>query len=352
MNKCVVAKGPEESSGDHDGSSCLPGLLSVPSNLAFFFSFSPAFRGFFLRPSRLFSLPLCLSLFPLCLSLDAGIFDIPPSSPLPGLDLEGESALSSSSSPPVFPSSSLSSSSPARGGVPDGYEPVRHSPHAYGRMPRVSREREGLDAEGFVELDEEGTRVAERTSPSHPREVGSVSGSEGVERFTQHSLQELAASPSHGDSLRREEADEEEGLRGMRRPEDDATQPSYHSARVGKQKEEEKKRRSADWLRRNLEMDGGFDLMGILYSYLVHSQGCATVDPAKLRKPPYGRVNTAAARVGSLCCTLPPCLDIASTYYRFVSLSLSLRQLRCADVYKHVYASELYLRICISVPFG
>ncbi|PHJ19358.1 hypothetical protein CSUI_006822 [Cystoisospora suis] len=76
---------------------------------------------------------------------------------------------------------------------------------------------------------------------------------------------------------------------------------SYPSLREEEEEEEEKKKRKRydDWLRRNLELEeGGYNIMKILYSYLVHSQGCATVDPAKLRKPPYGRVNTAAARPG------------------------------------------------------
>lgn len=73
---------------------------------------------------------------------------------------------------------------------------------------------------------------------------------------------------------------------------------SYHSLLEEEEQEEMKKRkRYDDWLRRNLELEGGYNIMKILYSYLVHSHGCATVDPAKLRKPPYGRVNTAAARV-------------------------------------------------------
>ncbi|CBZ49800.1 conserved hypothetical protein [Neospora caninum Liverpool] len=45
----------------------------------------------------------------------------------------------------------------------------------------------------------------------------------------------------------------------------------------------------------------GYDVMRVLYSYLVHVHGCASVNPDKLRKAPYARVNTAAARPGGGC---------------------------------------------------
>ncbi|KFG30561.1 hypothetical protein TGP89_207960 [Toxoplasma gondii p89] len=58
--------------------------------------------------------------------------------------------------------------------------------------------------------------------------------------------------------------------------------------------------RGRQWQRKD-DFSDGYDVMRVLYSYLVHAQGCAAVDPGKLRKPPYARVNTAAARPGGGC---------------------------------------------------
>ncbi|PFH31770.1 hypothetical protein BESB_022620 [Besnoitia besnoiti] len=66
------------------------------------------------------------------------------------------------------------------------------------------------------------------------------------------------------------------------------------------QRERSRKDREQMWRRPDGFRDG-YDVMRVLYSYLVHVQGCAAVDPDKLRKPPYARVNTAAARPGGRC---------------------------------------------------